>query len=54
MAVPTRKQVDRNMRLRQMWKELNKKEKSESQQLTEEEHKKRLEMLKNIGIIKQQ
>jgi hypothetical protein len=52
MSVPTRKQVARNMKLKQMWKELNKHEKDKSEPINEEEHQKRIKMLKEMGLLK--
>lgn len=54
MSVPTRKQVAKNFKLREMWKEMNKKVETTKEKLTEEEHNKRVELLKQIGFLKEE
>lgn len=44
--------VGREMRINKSLQERKEKEKEEKQKISEEEHKKRIEMLKQMGILK--
>lgn len=54
MAVPTRKQKSISNIKQTSWAEKNKrKEQKEDKPITEEEHKKKVELLKSLGLIKE-